>query len=626
MKIKNTTVYVYDIEVFPNVFHNTVKDTETNQLYTFEISIRKNQIKELLNFYKDKNKIFCGYNNKHYDDAIINYMIDYQNAMLYANFDTICRSIYKLSSIIVSKDKDTSLWKKWKYAHFFKSFDLLTMLYSNKLRVGLKEMQVTMQYSNVQELNGNFTECLLEKDIDEMIKYNINDVESTIVLLYKCQKDIDLRINIEKEYGIECLSMDGMTLGMEIIKQKYLEKTGISKYVLENMRSPMDLIPLKDVILPFISYNTPILQNILQEMKQQTVSPDRKGYENKFFYANREFSVGVGGIHTINKPECVETEQDEMMIDIDVASLYPSLLLKYHFYPKHLGEEFEEVYSQIKKERIEAKRNGDKVKNLTLKLALNGLSGNLQNKYSFCYSPFAAMQIRINGQLLLLMLTEKLVNINCQIIQANTDGLFIKFKRADYNKVKQTYNTWETLTGLELEEERYESMYQYNVNGYVATKEGYKETKNKDLIKEKGMFITKVVLGKGMSAKIIPEAVERYLIDKIPIEETIYNCKDINKFITYQKVDKKFQVEYNNKPIQRINRFYASRFAPYLLKYKYENGIKMYTNLLTQSGVILINKLDETIPIEDRKINYGYYLTEAKKIIEEIKPRQVSLW
>ena len=224
------------------------------------------------------------------------------------------------------------------------------------------------------------------------------------------------------------------------------------------------------------------------------------------------------------------------------------------------------------------------------------------------------------------MLTEKLVNINCQIIQANTDGLFIKFKRVDYNKVKQTYNTWETLTGLELEEERYESMYQYNVNGYVATKEGYKETKNKDLIKEKGMFITKVVLGKGMSAKIIPEAVERYLIDKIPIEETIYNCKDINKFITYQKVDKKFQVEYNNKPIQRINRFYASRFAPYLLKYKYENGIKMYTNLLTQSGVILINKLDETIPIEDRKINYGYYLTEAKKIIEEIKPRQMSLW
>ena len=52
----------------------------------------------------------------------------------------------------------------------------------------------------------------------------------------------------------------------------------------------------------------------------------------------------------------------------------------------------------------------------------------------------------------------------------------------------------------------------------------------------------------------------------------------------------------------------------------------MYTNLLTQSGVVIVNKLDLTVPIKDRKINYGYYLTEIEKIIEEMKPRQLSLW
>ena len=82
-----------------------------------------------------------------------------------------------------------------------------------------------------------------------------------------------------------------------------------------------------------------------------------------------------------------------MLIDIDVASLYPSMLIEYEFYPKHLGPEFLEVYKQIKDERIEAKHNGNKVKNETLKLALNGLSGNLQNEHNFCYSPFAVMQI-----------------------------------------------------------------------------------------------------------------------------------------------------------------------------------------------------------------------------------------
>lgn len=626
MKIKEQTVYVYDIEVFPNVFHNTVKNTETKELFKFEISIRKNNLTEMLDFYKDKQKLFCGYNNRHYDDAIINYITDYKNIMENSTFDVICKSIFNLSKLITSSGDDITLWKKWKYAHFFKSFDLLTMLYSKKLRVGLKEMQVTMQYPNVQEYDGDFTDYLRTDDIDKMIKYNINDVESTEELLYKCKKDIDLRLGIEKEYNVQCLSMDGMTLGIEILKRKYMEKTGMSWNVLKDLRSPMNLIPLKDIILPFIKYDEPILADVLAEMKQQTVSAGRKGYEKKFYYANREFSVGVGGIHTINKPECIEAKDDELIIDVDVASLYPSLLLKYDFYPKHLGKEFKETYAQIKAERIEAKHNGNTVKNQTLKLALNGVSGNLQNEYSFCYSPFAAMQIRINGQLLLLMLTEKLVNINCDIIQANTDGLFIKFKRNQYDAVHKICKDWENLTGLTLEEDRYEAMYQYAVNDYIAVQEGYSKTKDKKLIKEKGMFITEVKLGKGMSAKIIPEAIQKYLVDKIPVQETVYNCTDINKFITYQKVDKKFKVQYNNCEIQRINRFYASKLAPCLLKYKIENGVKMYTNLLTQSGVVIVNKLDLTIPIKDRKINYGYYLTEIEKIVEEMKPRQLSLW
>lgn len=627
MKIKNLDVYVYDLEVFPNIFHNTVKNTETGELYKFEISTRINQLESMVNFYLDKNKLFCGYNNKHYDDVILNYILDYSEVMSNMNYLKVCNSIFELSKILINKEiEEKQRWERWKYANYFNSFDLLTMLFSNKLRVGLKEMQVTMQYKNVQEFDGDFMSFLRIDEIDDMIKYNINDVESTTTLLYKCKKDIDLRISIEDEYNIKCLSMDGMTLGMEIIKHKYMEATGISWQILKDLRSPMDLIPLKDVILPFIQFKDPILQGVLTEMKEQIVSPGRKGYENKFRYAHREFSVGVGGIHTINKPECIEAKDNESIIDVDVASLYPSLLLEYDFYPKHLGKEFKDVYSKIKTERLEAKHNGDKIKNETLKLALNGLSGNLQNEYSFCYSPFAAMQIRINGQLLLLMLTEKLFNLGCKIIQANTDGLFILFNKDIYENVKKCCTEWEALTKLTLEEDKFEAMYQYAVNDYIAIKEGYKKTKDVNLIKEKGMFITKVKLGKGMSAKIIPEAIEKYLVDKIPIRDTIYGCKDINKFITYQKVDKKFTVKYNDKEIQRINRFYAAEYSPYLYKCKKEGNNEVYINLLTQSGVQIINILDESIPIDKRRINYRYYLAEAQKIIDEIKPRQLSLW
>jgi hypothetical protein len=658
MIIRGKIVYVYDIEVFQNIFHCSVKNTETNDIYKFEISERKNQLRELVKFFKQVDKyitwgdyyttniniptniIFCGYNNLHYDNPIINYIIEYEDKLMQYNIPTICSSIFNLSKTITASSEDNiDAWKHWKYQIWFDTFDILTMLYSNKLRVGLKEIQVTMQYPNVQEFVCDWTKPLPLEDFDSMIDYNINDIESTSELLSRCKKDVDLRIAIEDEYGVRVLSKDGVNIGMKILTQKYLEKTGLTWWDIKDLRSPMSVIPLKDVILPFIKYDSPILQRVLDDMKNQIVSPGRKGYENKFVFNNLRYSVGVGGIHSVNSPEIIIPRDDEMLIDIDVASLYPSMLIEYEFYPKHLGKEFLEVYKQIKDERIEAKHNGDKVKNETLKLALNGLSGNLQNEHNFCYSPFAVMQIRINGQLLLLMLAEKLTQIGCRIVQANTDGLFVLLKKDIYSKVNSICREWEQLTKLTLEEDRFKAMYQYAINDYFAITEDNK-------VKEKGMFITAVKLGKGLTPKIIPKAIISFFKDGISVEDTIKNCTDIRDFLMSEKTGKQWHVEYMNEEQQRTNRFYASTNGGYLWKWKdtghkegeiitytepyvgehkYKASARQYQNMLTASGVTLLNKFDDK-PIEERKINYRYYIMEAYKIIRDLKPLQLSLW
>lgn len=658
MIIRGKIVYVYDIEVFQNIFHCSVKNTETNDIYKFEISERKNQLRDLVKFFKQVDKyitwgdyyttniniptniIFCGYNNLHYDNPIINYIIEYEDKLMQYNIPTMCSSIFNLSKTITASSEDNiDAWKHWKYQIWFDTFDILTMLYSNKLRVGLKEIQVTMQYPNVQEFVCDWTKPLPLEDFDSMIDYNINDIESTSELLNRCKKDIDLRIAIEDEYGVRVLSKDGVNIGMKILTQKYLEKTGLTWWDIKDLRSPMSVIPLKDVILPFIKYDSPILQRVLDDMKNQIVSPGRKGYENKFVFNNLRYSVGVGGIHSVNNPEIIIPRDDEMLIDIDVASLYPSMLIEYEFYPKHLGKEFLEVYKQIKDERIEAKHNGDKVKNETLKLALNGLSGNLQNEHNFCYSPFAVMQIRINGQLLLLMLAEKLTQIGCRIVQANTDGLFVLLKKDVYSKVNSICREWEQLTKLTLEEDRFKAMYQYAINDYFAITEDNK-------VKEKGMFITTVKLGKGLTPKIIPKAVINFFKDGISVEDTIKNCTDIRDFLMSEKTGKQWHVEYMNEEQQRTNRFYASTNGGYLWKWKdtghkegeiitytepyvgerkYKASARQYQNMLTASGVTLLNKFDDK-PIEERKINYRYYIMEAYKIIRDLKPLQLSLW
>ena len=460
-----------------------------------------------------------------------------------------------------------------------------------------------------------------------MISYNVNDVDSTEELLNRCKRDIDLRIAIEDEYGVKVLNKDGVNIGMKIITQKYLEKTGQTWKQIKDLRSPCDMIDLSKVILPIVKFDTPILQSVLEEMKKQTVSPGRKGYEKHFILDGLEYCVGVGGIHSVNKPEEIIPNENQILSDVDVASLYPSMIIEHKFYPQHLGKEFLEVYSQIKDERIEAKHNGNKIKNETLKLALNGLSGNLQNEHNFCYSPFTVMQIRINGQLLLLMLAEKFISIGCTIVQANTDGLFVLRPKDKEVEFQNICREWEKLTKLTLEEDRFEAMYQYAINDYLAVKEGYSETKDPKLLKKKGMFIDEVKLGKGMDAMIIPESVNKCLVDKVPVEETIRNCKDINKFITYQKVSRDYSVEYDSKLIQRINRYYISNDGPWLYKCKVDsnNHRSNYIKLLTDSGVTIMNTIEKDQPIPSN-INYRFYISAANKIVSFFKNKQLTLF
>lgn len=627
MIIRNSVVIVYDIEIFPNVFHCTCKDTETNKLYFFEISNRKNQLTELVDFFFYKNigdKMFCGYNNKHYDDVIINYLIDFYYKMDSLSYLKICNSLFNLSSTIVtSEEGDTSKFKRWKYAKYFYSMDLLTMLFSSKLRVGLKEMQVTMHYKNVEEYSGDFSQFLPDSEIDNMIEYNINDVESTTELLNRLKDDVQLRLFIEKEYGIDALSMDSVKFGETLLLKKYCEETRLSEQYVKTLRSPMDYIPLKDVILPFISYKNPKLQDVLKDMKSQIVySKERKGYEKKFVLSNVRYSVGVGGIHSLHTPQIFVPSDNEYIGHSDVASMYPSFIIKYKWIPRHLGEEFWQVYSQIYKERIEAKHSGQKLKNLALKLTLNSVTGKMQQETSWMYDPFSVFKIRINGQLILLMLVDRLLELNCKIVQVNTDGVMYIAQKTQREAVQEAVSEVEQLTQLTFESDDYEAFYQYAINDYFGVEKGFSQSHNPKLIEKKGMFITDPRLGKGLAPAIIPKAVINYFLTKQPTSEYIKSSKNIEDFLMYQRVDKKFKVLHGDVPIQRINRFYASTNDYSLFKVDPTGKV---ANMLTKSGVTILNKMNN-IPIEGRHLNYQYYISEANKIISEFVYQQLELF
>nr|DAL12619.1 MAG TPA_asm: DNA polymerase [Caudoviricetes sp.] len=633
MKIKGKTCVVFDIEVLKNVFTCTCKNTETKQITVFEISPRRVDIQRLVTFFYE-DFYFVGYNNIHYDNPILNYIIMLYNKHYFNSYSTreLTESIFRMSQLIIDKNSNFDLWKEYKYARNFLSIDLLTMLYSKALRVSLKEMQVTMQYKNVEEFVVDWHQDLPEKDMDRLISYNINDVESTEELLYRCKDLLELRIETEKDFGLPCLSLDRVNLGDKLLQLKVMEKTGLNKKQLENMKSPADYVDLEKVIFPWIKFESPILQRKLTDMKNQHhVSPGRKGYINTFIFGEMEVTIGVGGIHGDNGTCIIKPNEDELLLDSDVNSLYPSLMRMYHLYPPKLKDVLGQIFPQIIDDRLEFKRTGQKNKNETYKYMLNGVSGKMQDETSWLYSPFTVMQVRINGQLLLLMLAERLLKLGCKLYQINTDGILYKLKKAKYKELQQVLKEWEELTMLTLETEGFTQFYQLAINDYFGV-----DPNNK--VKKKGFFLTDIELGRGLTPKIIPEAIINYFVNNIPIEDTIKSCRDIRKFLQAEKTGKQWTVEYNDQIQQRTNRFYVSNNGYYLWKWKLDDtGKKSYQIMLKDHGVTLHNRFysDEDLQWKYSQgetfqsiydINYQYYITQCIKVIEKLKPKQLNLF
>lgn len=629
MLIRNKTVFVYDVEVFPNLFTCTIKNTESKAIRSYEISERGNNLSLIVEVFLNKKIIFCGYNNAFYDNILISYLLIHYKTIIVKPVWEICREIKILNDKIIGSERDRfNGLEKYKHANIFESLDLLAMLFSNKLRVGLKEMEVTMEYFNVLQYDGDFNSPVQLEDIDKVIYYNQVDVGATEELLNRCQKDIELRLAIEDEYKIKALNKDGVNLGMEILKQRYLDETGLTWDNIKDLRSPCDQIYLNEIIFDFIEFQTPELQKLLSDLKNTTLKVGEK-FERKFWLGGSIQVLASGGIHSQVEPEAIEPSSDEILVDWDVGSMYPSIIIEHKVYPQHLGEAFLKTYDKIRQDRFKAKKEHNSLVSDTLKLSLNGLSGNLQSEYSWCYDPKIAYKLRINGQLMLLMLAESLSMIGGRIIQLNTDGALVLLKRDVYERSLKIKEDWEKKTKLILEPEYFERFYQSAVNDYVGVKQGWSETHNPKLIKRKGALLENISLGKGMAPRIIAEAVNKELVEGIPCEETIRNCQDIKKFLTYQKVSKDFDVEYNGEIVQHINRYYMSYNGHRLYKVQFNKstGEELRRISMCSSGVTLLNRFeDEPVSIKDRAINYHYYINEAKKILLPIKTVQYTLF
>ena len=167
------------------------------------------------------------------------------------------------------------------------------------------------------------------------------------------------------------------------------------------------------------------------------------------------------------------------------------------------------------------------------KVQLNGTFGKLFSKWSLFFAPELGIATTITGQLLLLMLIEMMELSGIQVVSANTDGIILKIPRGLEATADSIVAWWEQRTKLEMEATLYRSVYQRDVNNYIAIGMDGK-------VKRKGVFNQGGVLsgpqGKGPNMDIAADAVVAYLKDGTPIIDTIMACADIRKFIVLRGV------------------------------------------------------------------------------------------
>ena len=330
------------------------------------------------------------------------------------------------------------------------------------------------------------------------------------------------------------------------------------------------------------------------------------------------YDYGVGGIHSSIEASVIREDDEYMIRDCDVSSMYPNIAISNNVYPLHLGETFCKIYKDV---YIQRKSYGKGTpENAVMKLALNGVYGDSNNEFSPFYDSSYTMKITINGQLSLSLLVERFLTIpNLSVIQANTDGITVKLPRKYESEYISICDQWQKQVKLELEYADYASMHIRDVNNYIA-----KYTNGK--VKLKGAYVADD-LGwhQNHSAKVIQMAAAAQMLEGIPVEEFIRNHKNKYDFLLRTKVPRSSslvlvtpldeeETEFEETKLQNICRYYITEKGGKLIKIMPPlEGSTEFRRL----GIDVLWNVKPCNNIEDFEwdVNYEYYVSEALKLV-----------
>lgn len=461
-------------------------------------------------------------------------------------------------SIIVAGQRTSDVLKLFGAAETAKQtkIDHIDLIEVAPLRGSLKTYAGRLHCPKMQDLPFHPSTILSFDQMTITRWYCVNDITNTAYLRECLREHIDLRYKLSAEYKTDLRSKSDAQIAEAVIGNEIQRRTR------QRPQKPKIEVgtSYKYKRPDFIKFETPLLNWMMQTVENANFVVAEHGAvelpeEIKALHlqiGSGVYRMGIGGLHSSESTQAHVTDEEFILIDKDVTSYYPFIILNQGLYPMHLGRIFLEVYRSIVNRRVAAKKAGDRVVADSLKIVVNGSFGKFGSKYSILYAPDLLIQTTITGQLCLMMLIERLELRGIQVLSANTDGIVIKVPRNRHAEFDAIVAQWEHETSFITEETRYMGLYSRDVNNYFAIKQ--KEVKNADGsiswiekpdgTKNKGAYANPWASRKNLADRlhknptntICVEAVEQFLTKGIPIDHTVRACNDITKFVTVRSV------------------------------------------------------------------------------------------
>lgn len=586
---------VYDIESFPNMFSLAMECLNSDTRSIWEISQFRDDREALFTWFNYLNRTqtpMIGFNNLFYDYNVIHW--------LYKNPQATYADIYAYSMSLINNTNrfGNTIWASDRFAPQIDLFKVFH--FDNKAKTtNLKSLQINMRSENVVESAVPFGTWLEQYMIDrDVIPYNVHDTKETKKFARGALSALNFRVAQVPQFGLEVLNWNDTKIGENILIDKIGRDVCMPRGAdgkRHKRQTIRDKIALTDVIFPYVSFQNPEFQRVLEYMRAQTLTPDELVTEDgeiiygdqiktkgvfsglKAHVAGLDYHFGTGGIHASVSAQHVRSGNGLIIRDIDVASLYPSIAIVNRLYPEHLGEAFVEAYASLPKERKEwQKKKGKKCTEANaLKLAANGAYGKSNDKFSCLFDPLFTMRITINGQLMLAMLVERLVTVpTLQVIQANTDGITYLIHQDYVDQAKQIETEWQAFTMLTLEDAEYSDMWIRDVNNYVArSMDGTLKQKGAYWHPEIGdRYFDSVseqqppAWHKDLGGMVIVKAAVAAMVYGADVEAFIRCCTDPYDFCLRIKVGRSDVLTLDGREMQRNTRYFVARDGGRMVK------------------------------------------------------------